>query len=438
MVFLKSISSWSYQMAFQQFNRQWGNLDLLRLGAFSFGLNGLILAMDVVILPFLVLLLASEELKNTYVGLLGLSGLGVAALVQAIVGRISDRTQSPLGRRIPYLLWGCTFICIGLIALGLVSNLLTLFLVWLFIQFNVNIAYGPYQALIRDLVPINRIGIASSLKILADAAGGAFLITISAILIGRYAGTGTGNWLWPILALLGATLISATIITSVLVRTKEIANDSLTSPWTKKIDRSTGLHPQLSRFVISRFLMVTAISVFMTYGLFFLNDVVKLENPAQALGFMIPIIAAAFLFVPYPAGWLSDRIGRKPVVLAGAFGAAIGSMSMLSATNMTDVLIIACVIGMSLGALLSANLALANDLGTRGREGQHMGIVNLATVSGAALAKLLGPGVDLLNQVEAEMGYTTLLIGCSILFVTGAILLIPLKIGRPNISLHDR
>ena len=421
-------------MALRQSNPRWGNLDLLRLGAFSFGLNGLILAMDVMILPFLVLLLASEELKNTYVGLLGLSGLGVAALVQAVIGRFSDRTHSPLGRRVPYLLWGCVFICVGLVGVGLASNFLTLFLVWLFIQFNVNIAYGPYQALIRDLVPINRIGIASSLKILADAAGGAVLITISATLIGRYAGTETGNWLWLILALLGVMLIVSTAITSLIVRARETATASLTSQWTSQRRRSTGLHPQLSRFVISRFFMVTAVSIFLTYGLFFLSDVVKLENPAEAMGFMIPVIGAAFLLVPYPAGWLSDRIGRKPVVLAGAFGAAIGSISMLSASNVTHVLIIASVIGMSLGALLSANLALANDLGTRGKEAQHMGIVNLATVSGAALAKTLGPGVDLLNQIEAELGYTALLIGCGILFVTGALLLIPLKTVRPTLS----
>jgi len=87
-------------------NDQWGNLALLRLGAFGFGLTGFILAMDAVILPVLVQGLVPEGAKNTFLGLLGLSGLLVAALVQPVVGWYSDRTRSPLGRRVPYMLWG--------------------------------------------------------------------------------------------------------------------------------------------------------------------------------------------------------------------------------------------------------------------------------------------------------------------------------------------
>ena len=44
----------------------WGDLGLVRLSAYGFGVNGLLLAMDVVILPALLLVLASDHLKNTY------------------------------------------------------------------------------------------------------------------------------------------------------------------------------------------------------------------------------------------------------------------------------------------------------------------------------------------------------------------------------------
>ena len=139
--------------------------------------------------------------------------------------------------------------------------------------------------------------------------------------------------------------------------------------------------------------MITAVVIFQTYALFFLEEVVGLENPAQALGNMILAIGGALALTVYPAGWLSDRIGRKPVVLAGAIGAAVGTVGMLSADGAGEVLIIATVIGASVGVLLSASWALANELGTVGREAQHMSIVTIATVRGAALAKMLGPGV---------------------------------------------
>jgi len=96
-------------------SNNWTNLALLRLNAFGVGINGFYLAIDTVVLPVLVLILAPEALKNTYLAALGLSGLLVAGVIQVIVGRLSDRTRSPLGRRVPYLLGGSVLICLGMV-----------------------------------------------------------------------------------------------------------------------------------------------------------------------------------------------------------------------------------------------------------------------------------------------------------------------------------
>jgi hypothetical protein len=72
-------------------------------------------------------------------------------------------------------------------------------------------------------------------------------------------------------------------------------------------------------------------------------------------------------------------------------------------------------------------------MGTSGKEALHMGLVNLSTIGGTALAKLLGPGVDLLNRAQAGSGYSALLIGCTALFVLGGLLLLPLKPDARNL-----
>jgi len=115
-------------------DRNWSNLALLRLNAFGMGINGFYLAIDTVILPVLVLVFAPEALKNTSLGVLGLCGLAVAAVVQVVIGRASDRTRSPLGRRVPYLIWGCLFVCLGMVGIGFAPTYWLLFAVWLFIQ----------------------------------------------------------------------------------------------------------------------------------------------------------------------------------------------------------------------------------------------------------------------------------------------------------------
>lgn len=405
----------------------WTNLALLRMSSYGFGMIGFVLAMDTVILPILVLDVAPEQFKNTYLAGLGFCGLVVGALVQPLVGRYSDRTRSRLGRRVPYMLWGCVFVCLGLVGIGFAPSYLALFGIWLFVQVNFNIGSGPYQALIRDLVPASRIGVASSMKVLSDAAGALVLVAVSSVLISRKAGWGPVDWHWLTLGILAFVMVMSTGITSITVRVRETAMatghgvaDAVQQP-------APGLHPQLSRFVLSRLLVMTAITAFPTFGLFFLHDVVGLTNPAEALGRMALVIGGAVAISIYPAGWLSDRIGRKPVVMASALGAAASSIWLLWAGDATEVMVIASFLGASVGAFLSSNWALANELGSTGREGLHMGIVNLATTGGAAVSKLMGPAIDLLNRISEGSGYSALLITCGLLFVVGALLLMPLR-----------
>jgi MFS family permease len=411
---------------------QWSHLALLRLSAYGFGMIGFDLAMMTIILPVLVLDVAPEEFKNSYLSALSFTGLIVAALVQPMVGRYSDRTRTRLGRRVPYLLWGCAFVCVGLAGVGFAPSYPVLFGVWLFTQANFNIGYGPYQALIRDLVPSNRIGVASALKILSDAAGSLILIVASSAIIGLGAAWGVIDGRWAALALLGATLVAATAITSVTVRNRESAGALAQGPVLPELQPARSLHPQLNWYLISRLMIMTAITAFPTFGLFYVRDVLELENPAQELGRLIIPVGLALAISVYPAGWLSDKLGRKPVVLAGTVGAALCSAWLLNADTTTDLVTMATVLGAMIGVLLSSNWALANDLATSGREGTHIGIVNLSTTGGSAAAKLLGPGIDLLNRMSEGLGYDALLISCSVLFLLGGLLLLPLKVDAGN------
>ena len=405
----------------------WSQWDLLKLNSFSFGITGFILAMDTVVLPVIVLTVAPDEFKNTYLAILCISGLIMAAMVQPTIGRISDRTQSAFGRRVPFIISGAVFSAIGLVGIRLAPNFGVLFAVWIFIQVNVNIAYGPGLALIRDCVPLNRIGMASSMKIMSDAAGGAVMIAVTGALIGN---TGSLDWEWISLGILAFLMILAISITSVQVSRRELKAPADSQRTDIQSSFRSVMSAQLSLFLLSRLIMITAIASFQTYGLFFLRDSVGLDNPAEALGRMTLVIAGALAIGVHISGWVSDRVGRKPVVVAGAIGAALSTLWMLTADDSTQVLIIASVIGASIGVLLSANWALANELAEQGQAGQHMGIVNLATIGGAAIAKMLGPGIDALNRIPGradDFGYQVLIAGAGALFVIGALMLMPLN-----------
>jgi MFS family permease len=412
-------------MALGSWVENWSNWDLLELNSFSFGITGFILAMDTVILPVIVLTVAPEEFKNTYLAILGISGLLMAGLVQPTIGRISDRTRSPLGRRVPFILWGSFFAAVGLIGVRLAPNFAVLLGVWVFIQANLNIAYGPGLALIRDCVPLNRIGMASSMKIMSDAVGGAVMIAVTGALIGK--SSSSLDWEWITLGILAFAMIVTISVTSVQISRRELMSPLDSQRRDVESSFRSLMNPQLGLFLASRLVMITAIAAFQTYGLFFLRDSVGLDNAAEALGRMILVIAGALTIAVFVSGWVSDRVGRKPVIMVGAIGAAVSSLWMLTADDSTEVLIIASVIGASVGTLLSANWALANELAIDNQAGLHIGIVNLATIGGAAMAKLLGPGIDALNRISADLGYQVLIAGSAGLFLIGALLLMPLK-----------
>ncbi|MCM1338590.1 MAG: MFS transporter [Muribaculaceae bacterium] len=110
-------------------------------------------------------------------GLIWLAGPFTGMVVQPLIGALSDKTKSRFGRRRPYLLGGAIIASIALwlfpnsggIAdfLGLSSHypmaglLIAAIMIWI-IDACINIAQGPYRALIPDVVPAEQHSVANS------------------------------------------------------------------------------------------------------------------------------------------------------------------------------------------------------------------------------------------------------------------------------------
>ena len=71
---------------------------------------------------------------------------------------------------------------------------------------------------------------------------------------------------------------------------------------------------------------------------------------------------------------------------------------------------------------MSANWALATDLAGHGEEARYLGLTNMATAGGAALARLIGPVIDFFNTASPGRGYAVMLLACFIYFILGALL----------------
>ncbi len=82
---------------------------------------------------------------------------------------------------------------------------------------------------------------------------------------------------------------------------------------------------------------------------------------------------------------------------------------------------------MAIGAFNSANWALATDLVPRGEEARFLGVANMATAGGGALARAIGPAIDFFNQRGPGTGYDFMLFVCIVYFVAGAVLVFKVR-----------
>jgi MFS family permease len=177
-----------------------------------------------------------------------------------------------------------------------------------------------------------------------------------------------------------------------------------------------------------------AFSTIQQFALYFLRDVIGVTNPAEAAATFSVVAVIGMLVVVYPAGHLSDRIGRKPIGVTSGLLMALVIAVVIFARDYTFVLVAAAGIGVAVGAFTSTNWALAVDLVAEGEEARYLGLANMATAGGAALARLIGPVIDHFEAVKPDLGYQVMLAACCIYCIVGALILLKIKLPASRAS----
>jgi len=407
------------------------SVDYLKITIFGFALAALWSSLHSIILPLRLLDFVTEAQKNTYLGLLTFTGLVLAMAVQPVVGAISDRSSFSWGRRRPYILLGTISVLLFLPGVGLAGSYIAVFVIYCLVQVSSNTAQGPYQAFIPDLVSGGRRGLASGVKSLLEILGGVALLYPIAFFMDHYSGGEGTSWLWLALGALGIILLVVMLATILMVKERPVPGGSK-SPLLATLYKSFKIDVRANRdfvwFLVSRLLILMAFTTLQTFALYFLKDVAGVASPATAMAQFSIVVVACMLAVVYPAGRLSDRLGRRPIVVASGLLGALGiALIFLFQHNFTAITLSAGLVGISVGAFMSTNWALATDLVARGEEARYLGLTNLATAGGAALARLIGPVIDFFNGYSPGLGYSVMLSACFVYFLAGSLLLMKIK-----------
>ena len=404
-------------------------IDYVKITIFGFAISALWGSLHTIVLPMRLLDFVAESEKNTYLGLLTLSGLLLAMLVQPVAGLISDRSSFRWGRRRPYILAGTVVTLLLLPGIGLAWSYAAIFLVYCLLQISANAAQGPYQAFIPDLVPEGKRGLASGVKGLLEIIGGLVLIYLIVYAGNYFAGEGV-SWLWLVLGILAALLLVAMLITVIMVRESPITarpQVRLLPTLYKSFKINIRENPSFILFLVSRLLFIMALTTIQSFAFYFIQDVVGAADPAKATAEVLLAVGIGLLITVYPAGRLSDGLGRKPVLVTAGILGSLGMLLLFFAHSYEYVLAGAALQGVAGGAFLSTNWALATDLVPRSEEARYLGLANMATAGGAALARLIGPVIDFFNRQSAGMGYQAMLLVCLAYFIAATALIVKIR-----------
>lgn len=395
---------------------------LFGISVFWLALSVLLDGVNTLVLPLQVRVLASQNNQATLLGLLTFVGLLAGALVQPIAGAFSDRLQPVLGRK-------------GFIGIGLVLSLASLYFFamaqsiasimagYLAIQVSASIAQAGQQGLIPDLVNEDRRGLASGLKGFMDLTGA----MLGFVILGQLLGSGQSL---PAIGAIAAILIIAYLLATLLtpedkvksgnpVRTRAIA---LRDIFRVDLAQQTAF----LRLILARFLFLLGIYATGRFLLFFVADRLGLsqDQAAEQAGNLLAGLAFITILAAPLTGWLADRVGRVPLMIAGAILSAISALMLIWAGSSGQILLFGGLMSIGSAAFAGGSWALLADLVPRDQPARFFGLANFSTAGAAAVAGLFGPVIDGVDRISPGLGFSALFMLASIVFLASVL---PLK-----------
>lgn len=348
--------------------------------------------------------------------LIGVGGAIVGIIVQPTVGYISDFTVSRWGRRKPFIVFGSLLDLVFLAGIATANTVLALAAFVLLLAFSTNIARGPFQGYVPDLVAEPQVGLASGMvgmmQIVGNVTG--FVLIVIAVNLGHIE-----------LGIAAVAVVELLTMASVVLRVgKGMPPRPREGRSWGRIAREAWAADVLKErsfvwLLVSRFLFLMGGGMLANFILFYLSrtwsmDQVDANNMNLAV---LACVLVASLVAVVPASRLSDRLGRKTLIYAACAIGGTGILLAAFAPAIPVALVGAALFGASSGIFLAVDWALMTDIIPRISSGRYMGLSNVATGASGPLSVALG-GL-LMDAITRSGGMAE---GPRVVFFAGAVL----------------
>ena len=348
-------------------------------------------------------------------GLIWLAGPFTGMVVQPIIGALSDKTTLPFGRRRPYLLGGALLSALALWALPnseLITNFISSTLhikfpalaalcfaavmIWI-LDACVNIAQGPYRALIPDVVPQEQHSIANSYISLAIGLGSVFAAGTAPFLKWAFNYQMSINAQFVMAALAFSLGMAWTCLMIKERRYQPKENEEKEKfDLVKSLKEFFALSPEVGKICWMQFftwignmcmmIYFTQYAIHTVYGvpdLSNVSEVVKASYDSAVLAgtnfssICFAIFNLVCFVVAIPIGVLSVKFGNKKVHIISMLSMALAFLGMAFIKDVKVVAVLMALSGIGWASICALPFAMLSQYIKPGTEGSVMGIFNI-------------------------------------------------------------
>ncbi|MCK7493125.1 MAG: MFS transporter [Comamonadaceae bacterium] len=339
--------------------------------------------------------------SNTVTGLI-ISMAGITGLFcPVIAGAVSDRINTPLGRRRPLIITGWILACIMVGLLMRIDSLIAALPVIMLAYAGFFLAIGPYFALLPDTVPAAQRSFASGVMFLIGGTGMLSYLMFAARL---WETSHTRPFVWVVIAVAVSVTIMCFSVREarVPVRLKQpsLLRELLRGKNVLKFFAAMTLQ-WIGIWMLSAFFVIASMALF---GL-------SVERAIKAFF----VMNVSFVLFALPAGLLATKLGLKRTTISG-MAIMIVSFCCVSFVKSYSALIVLMVIsGVGYGTVLAVSYPFFLSLLPEGNTAGFVGFYH-ACQNGTLL---IGPVVG--GFMVDHFGYTTLFYGAAAVMLAGLI-----------------
>ena len=341
------------------------------------------------------------------------AAFAVTAIAQPVVGALSDRTRSRLGRRLPWMIAGAAVGGVAIGLLGAAPTVLIVGLLWGIAQLALHGLEISADAYLVDAFAPARRGIAAGVTGFALVAGTA----VGAVLTGSLAAH-PAVASWSLAGAIGLSVLLFALIVRDRAHPREPQRRQSFLAALRAAAAASAAHPDFAKILVWRVAYSIAYSVVFAYLLYVLTDLVGLEKDDASRMVALATVSgsAAAAITVIGGGWLSDRMARRRLFILVGNGAIIaGNVLLLVRPSVPTVIVAAILFGAGLGLSISCGRALASQVLPSPENGAATGLGVLSTAAniGQAAAPAIGglaiglggyPAAFLVSIAGAVMG----------------------------------